>query len=322
MTQPLLEVRDLKTHFVKKSLLGKGTQKIKAVDGVNFSIFEGETFGIVGESGCGKSTTGKSVLRLIESTSGEVLFQGQDILKAPKKQMKKIYRDMQLIFQDPYASLNPRKTVGQLIEEPLKIQSNLPAKEREQKVHEFLDIVGLHPYHANRYPHEFSGGQRQRIGIARALILNPKLVIADEPVSALDVSIQSQVLNLLRRLQREFKLTYLFISHDLNVIKHISDRIGVMYLGKIIESADKNSLYDEPLHPYTQALFSAIPTINSSQKRERIVLEGDVPSPANPPTGCSFYPRCFARMPICKEIEPQMEKVGEGRHVACHLYST
>ncbi|MFS0574311.1 dipeptide ABC transporter ATP-binding protein [Sporosarcina sp. 179-K 3D1 HS] len=322
MKSLLLEVKDLKVHYpIDKGFLKKEQRYVKALDGVNFSIYETETFGLVGESGCGKSTTGKAILRLIEASDGEVIFQGKDISKANRSEMRDVYKEMQLVFQDPYASLNPRKTVGYLIEEPLIINSKMSASDRKKRVHELLEIVGLHSYHASRYPHEFSGGQRQRIGIARALALNPKLIIADEAVSALDVSIQSQVLNLLRKLQREFGLTYLFISHDLSVVKHISDRIGVMYLGKIIEQGTKENLYAKPLHPYTQALLSASPTVNSKNRRERIVLKGDMPSPANPPSGCAFHPRCFAAMSICKSAIPELRKVGDEHYVACHLYN-
>lgn len=319
--QPLLEVKNLKTHFTKKNILGKVVESVKAVDGVTFNIIEGETFGLVGESGCGKSTTGKSILRLIDHTGGEVLFQGEDVFKVSPKEMKKTYQNMQLIFQDPFGSLNPRKTIGSIIAEPLVVQGTKTSKEREQRVNELLELVGLHPTHATRYPHEFSGGQRQRVGIARALALNPKLIIADEPVAALDVSIQSQILNLLRKLQQDLNLTYLFISHDLNVVKHISDRIAVMYLGKIIEQAGKDELYEKPLHPYTQALLSSIPEANIEKKRERIVLKGDVPSPANPPIGCHFHPRCFAKMSICMSESPKLQEIGEGHYVACHLHS-
>lgn len=319
--RPLLEVKNLKTHFVKNNFLGKEVENIKAVDGVSFEVQEGETFGLVGESGCGKSTTGKSILRLIEHTDGEVLFEGENIFNYSQKEMKEAYQNMQLIFQDPFGSLNPRKTIGSIIAEPMIVQGTKTPKEREERVNELLDVVGLHRTHATRYPHEFSGGQRQRVGIARALALNPKLIIADEPVAALDVSIQSQILNLLRKLQQELNLTYLFISHDLNVVKHISDRIGVMYLGKIIEQAGKDQLYERPLHPYTQALLSAIPVTDKEKKLERIVLKGDVPSPANPPNGCHFNPRCFACMPICLKEAPEIQEVSEGHYVACHLYN-
>ncbi|TQR18320.1 ABC transporter ATP-binding protein [Psychrobacillus soli] len=322
MSKPLIEVKDLKIHFPMKNniLFNKEKRFVKAVDGISFVIHENETLGLVGESGCGKSTTGKSLLRLIEPTAGEVIFEGKDITKISTREMRDVYRNMQLIFQDPYASLNPRKTVGKLIEEPLLINSDLSPKDRLDRVYELLDVVGLNAYHANRYPHEFSGGQRQRVGIARALALNPKLIIADEAVSALDVSIQSQILNLLRKLQQSFGLTYLFISHDLSVVKHISDRIAVMYLGEIVELGTKIGLYDKPLHPYTQALLSAAPSIKSTNRRERIVLEGDMPSPVSPPSGCKFHTRCFAKMPECELVRPQMRDMGDGHYVACHLY--
>ncbi|WP_066318910.1 ABC transporter ATP-binding protein [Bacillus sp. FJAT-29814] len=321
MLSPLLEVQDLKVHFpIKSGFFGKNTNYVKAIDGVDFSIYENETFGLVGESGCGKSTTGKTILRLINPTDGKIFFQGKDISKISSKEMRPVYRDIQLIFQDPYASLNPRKTAGNLIEEPMIVNTDLTAEQRKRRVHELLEVVGLNSYHASRYPHEFSGGQRQRIGIARALSLNPKLIIADEAVSALDVSIQSQVLNLLRQLQRDFGLTYLFISHDLSVVKHISDRIGVMYLGRMVEQGSKKSIYENPLHPYTKALFSAAPSINPEKKQERIVLKGDLPNPINPPRGCPFHPRCFVKMAECETTTPELKNVGDGHYVACHHY--
>ena len=316
----LLDVRNLKTHFpIKNGLFSKVTGYVKAVDGVSFELRKGETLGLVGESGCGKTTTGKSILRLNEYAQGEVLFEGVDIMKLSREEMRKKRREMQLIFQDPYSSLNPRLTVGQIIGEPLEIHNIVHGKEQEERIHYLLNVVGLSPYHARRYPHEFSGGQRQRIGIARALALNPKLIVCDEPVSALDVSIQSQILNLLDELQNEFHLTYLFIAHGLAVVKHISDRVGVMYLGKMVELCDSDELYENPMHPYTQALMSAIPMPDPSMKRQRIILEGDVPSPVNPPSGCRFHTRCIKAFEPCSQIEPEFIDYGNGHRVACHL---
>lgn len=317
----LLEVRDLVKHFpiTKGIIFSRQVGAVKAVDGVSFDIREGETLGLVGESGCGKSTTGRLILRLIEPTSGTVKFEGRDVLSLGKEQMRELRRNMQIIFQDPYASLNPRMTVGDIIGEPLMIHGIAKGPERDKRVRELLEIVGLASYHAKRYPHEFSGGQRQRIGIARALAVNPKLIVCDEPVSALDVSIQAQVINLMQDLQEEFGLTYLFIAHDLSVVKHISDRVAVMYLGKIVELADKNELYDNPQHPYTKALLSAIPIPDPTVKRQRILLEGDVPSPINPPSGCSFHTRCPWAMDICKQKIPEFKNYGEDHFVACHL---
>ncbi|MCF6094135.1 dipeptide ABC transporter ATP-binding protein [Microaerobacter geothermalis] len=292
---------------------------IKAVDGVSFSIREGETLGLVGESGCGKSTVGRTILQLYEPSEGEILFNGINITKQKTKQ-KQLKREMQMVFQDPFASLNPRMTIGEMIKEPLKVHHIGGKKEQEEKMYHLLEVVGLKPSYADLYPHEFSGGQRQRIGIARALALQPKLIIADEPVSALDVSIQSQIINLLQDLQKEFKLTYLFISHDLSVVKHISDHVGVMYLGKIVELAPKKNLYQNPAHPYTQALLSAVPVPKPRAKRERIILTGDIPSPANPPSGCSFHPRCPKVHERCKIELPKMFLKDEEHFVACHLY--
>jgi len=316
----LLDVRNLKTHFpIKNGLFSKVTGYVKAVDGVSFTLHKGETLGLVGESGCGKTTTGKSILRLNEYATGEVLFEGVDIMKLPKEEMRKMRRQMQLIFQDPYSSLNPRLSVGQIVGEPLEIHDIAHGSEKEARVKKLLEVVGLSPYHARRYPHEFSGGQRQRIGIARALALNPKLIVCDEPVSALDVSIQSQILNLLDELQNEFDLTYLFIAHGLAVVKHISDRVGVMYLGKMVELCDSDELYKNPLHPYTQALMSAIPMPDPTLTRQRIILEGDVPSPVNPPKGCRFHTRCVKAFEPCYQIEPEWKDMGNGHMVACHL---
>ncbi len=294
---------------------------VKAVDDVSFELYEGETLGIVGESGCGKSTTGRAIMRLHEPTEGTVIFNGVELTKLNSEEMRKARRDIQMVFQDPYASLNPRHTVGKILEEPLIVHGIGNAAERKQKVHEYLEIVGLNAYHAKRYPHQFSGGQRQRIGIARALMTNPKLIIADEPVSALDVSIQAQVLNLMQKLQEDLKLTYIFIAHDLGVVRHISDRVGVMYLGRLVELSESESLYNEPLHPYTQALLSAVPIPDPQFEREQIILKGDIPSPSNPPLGCAFHTRCPLAMERCKQDVPVLREVKIGHSVACHLYS-
>ncbi|MGE5654527.1 MAG: ABC transporter ATP-binding protein [Bacillota bacterium] len=319
-TDNLLEVRNLKTWFpIMGGIFSRVVGHVKAVDGVSFDIKRGETLGLVGESGCGKTTTGKSILRLNKEAQGQVLFEGKDIMALPKEELRKMRSEMQLIFQDPYSSLNPRMSVGEIIAEPMLIHGVTSSQEREQKVRRLLDVVGLSSYHIRRFPHEFSGGQRQRIGIARALALNPKLIVCDEPVSALDVSIQSQILNLLDELQDEFGLTYLFIAHGLAVVKHISDRVGVMYLGKLVELADGEELYARPLHPYTEALLSAIPIPDPTLKRQRILLEGDVPSPVNPPKGCRFHTRCHRCIEKCKEVEPEFRDVGGGHYVACHL---
>jgi oligopeptide transport system ATP-binding protein len=317
----ILEVKELKKYFpVKKGIFRKTVGNVKAVDGVNFNIKKGETLGLVGESGCGKSTTGRTIIRLIESTSGDVWFEGRNVLSLNKREMRSMRKEMQIIFQDPYASLNPRMTVADIVGEPLDIHNLVKnRKERNEKVKEILNNVGLMPEYMNRYPHEFSGGQRQRIGIARALAVNPKLIIADEPVSALDVSIQAQVINLMQELQEEYGLTYLFIAHDLSVVKHISDRVAVMYLGKIVEITGKKELYDNPLHPYTQSLLSAIPIPDPTHKAERIILEGDVPSPVDPPSGCRFHPRCPEAMDICSKVEPEFKDYGNGHFAACHL---
>ncbi|MFM1651853.1 ABC transporter ATP-binding protein [Brevibacillus sp. B_LB10_24] len=319
MTQPLLTVKSLKKHFPGKSGFWGNQGVVRAVDGVDLTVYPGETVSIVGESGCGKSTTGRCILRLLEPTEGEILFQGKDILKLNEEQMRTMRRNMQIVFQDPFASLNPRKTIGQILADPLIVHGIGTAAERKKQVEEMIEIVGLTKQHLDRYPHEFSGGQRQRIGIARALILKPKLVIADEPVSALDVSIQAQILNLMQDLQKEFQLTYLFISHDLSVVRHISDRVAVMYLGKVVEVADKKSLYENPVHPYTRALLSAVPVPDPEHKAERILLEGDLPSPANPPTGCTFHPRCPVCVEMCKREIPALRKKAAGHFVSCHL---
>ncbi len=323
--QPLLDVRNLVMHFplTQGIIFQKKVGAVQAVDGVSLAVNKGETLGLVGESGCGKSTTGRAILQLYKPTSGEVIFNGQDLTKLNGGDMRKMRRHLQMIFQDPYASLNPRMTVGSIVSEPMQIHNLVPKNERNQRVQELLQTVGLNPYFANRYPHEFSGGQRQRIGIARALAANPDFIVCDEPVSALDVSIQAQIVNLLEDLQNEFSLTYLFIAHDLSVVRHISDRIAVMYLGKIVELADRNALYEDPLHPYTKALLSAVPIPDPviERKRERIILTGDVPSPINPPTGCHFHTRCPYVMDVCKKIDPILADQGDRHFVACHLYS-
>ena len=317
----LLEVRNLRKYYpvTKGFIFQRQVGAVKAVDDVSFFIRKGETLGLVGESGCGKTTTGRVILRLQEPTHGEALFEGRDIFKLGKEELRRLRRDMQIIFQDPYSSLNPRMTVGDIIGEPLEIHKLARGKEKVRRVQELLEVVGLSPYHANRYPHEFSGGQRQRIGIARALAVNPKLIIADEPVSALDVSIQAQVLNLLEELQKEFGPTYLFIAHDLSVVKHISDRIAVMYLGRIVELAAADELFSNPQHPYTEALLSAVPIPNPEMRRERIILPGDVPSPINPPAGCRFHTRCLYAQPSCKVDDPAFADIGGGHYVACPI---
>lgn len=316
----LLDVIDLKKWFPTYGGMFSGKKGyVKAVNGVSFKVHEGETLGVVGESGCGKSTMGRSVLRLIEPTSGQVFLEGEDIIKLSPKDMRDKRREMQIIFQDPYASLDPRMTVGDIIAEPIDIQLKLTGKERTDRILEAMKMAGLNTKFINRYPHEFSGGQRQRIGIARAIILRPKLLVCDEPVSALDVSIQAQVINLMKDLQRKLGMAYIFISHDLSVIRHISDRIMVMYLGNIVEIAAKKDLYENPSHPYTIALLSAIPTLDRKNKKEKIILQGDLPSPANPPSGCCFHTRCYMAKDICKTEMPEMKDLGNGHFSACHF---
>jgi peptide/nickel transport system ATP-binding protein/oligopeptide transport system ATP-binding protein len=316
----LLMVDNLKTYFpLRAGVLQRVVAWVKAVDGVSFFIREGETFGLVGESGCGKTTVGRTILRLQPATAGSVFFDGEDVFGKPANSLKSLRRNMQIVFQDPYSSLDPRMPVGDIIAEGLEIHGMGNRHERQEIVLEMLDKVGLNPYHANRYPHEFSGGQRQRIGIARALALRPKFIICDEPVSALDVSIQSQVLNLLRALSDEFGLTYLFIAHNLSVVEHISDRVGVMYLGKLVEVTTRQELYHNPQHPYTQALLSAIPIPKPRHKRERIVLKGELPSPLNPPSGCRFHTRCPLAIERCKHEDPVFEEKSADHWVACHL---
>jgi oligopeptide transport system ATP-binding protein len=321
----LLDVQNLKMYFpiTQGLIVQRHVGDIKAVDGITFSIKHGETLGLVGESGCGKSTTGRAILQLYRPTDGDVFFKGDNLTQMKGEALRRMRRQMQMIFQDPYASLNPRMTVGNIISEPLEVHSIYSSRaERRERVQELLRVVGLNPYFVNRYPHEFSGGQRQRIGVARALAVNPEFIVCDEPISALDVSIQAQIINLLEDLQAEFGLTYLFIAHDLSVVRHISDRIAVMYLGKLAELAERDELYQNPLHPYTQALLSAVPIPDPviEEKRQRIILEGDVPSPANPPKGCNFSTRCPRVMDVCHEVDPEFKDLGGSHWTACHLY--
>ncbi len=321
MGEPLLRVRDLVKHFpIKGGLLGRVVDRVHAVDRVSLDVAAGETLGLVGESGCGKSTTGRCILRLIEPTSGEIWFGGRNVTSIDRHALRRLCRDMQIIFQDPYASLNPRMTVGAIIGEALVIHRLArPGREFEERVVQLLETVGLHADHLRRYPHEFSGGQRQRIGIARALAVSPKLIVCDEPVSALDVSIQAQVINLLEDLQEKYHLTYLFIAHDLSVVEHISDRVAVMYLGRIVEIAPARELYSAPRHPYTEALLSAVPIPDPEVKRQRIVLQGDVPNPIQPPPGCHFHPRCPRAMERCRQEAPRLKEVAPAHLAACHL---
>lgn len=321
---PLVSVRDLQMHFpIYKGLIRRQVGAVKAVDGVSFDVMPGETLGLVGESGCGKSTCGRAVLRLYEITGGEITIDGHEIGQTPQTQLRSLRPTMQMVFQDPQASLNPRMTVEAIIKEPLDEHTDLSEANKRDKVGELMDAVGLNRKFAKRYPHAFSGGQRQRIGIARALALNPKFIVCDEPIAALDVSIQAQVVNLLEDLQEQFGLTYLFISHDLSMVRHIATRVAVMYLGKIVELAPRETIYSTPKHPYTQALLSAVPEPDPAiaQSRQRIILQGDVPSPSNPPQGCNFCTRCPQVLDICSQIEPETREVSPGQYVACHLYN-
>lgn len=317
----LVKVRDLKMHFpiTQGIIIQRKVGAIKAVDGITFDIMRGETLGLVGESGCGKSTTGRAMLQLYRPTAGDVYFEDKNLTELKGEKLRRMRRRMQMIFQDPYASLNPRMTVGDIIGEPMLVHNIAKGKDRRSQVQDLLRVVGLNPYFVNRYPHEFSGGQRQRIGVARALALKPEFIICDEPISALDVSIQAQIINLLEDLQAEFNLTYLFIAHDLSVVRHISDRIAVMYLGKIVELTTRAELYEHPLHPYTQALLSAVPIPDPvvEEQRKRVILEGDVPSPANPPLGCNFNTRCPVVMDVCREQEPEFKEATSGHWAAC-----
>ena len=319
-TTPLLQVRDLKKYFpIRKGLLSRTVGHVKALDGISFDVRPGEVLGLVGESGCGKTTAGRCILQLLQPTSGSVIFEGQELVGLSRAQLRPLRRRMQIVFQDPYSSLNPRLTVGSMLREALTTHGLASGEAANARVSELLTLVGLSPTHAARYPHEFSGGQRQRIGIARALAVEPRLIVADEPVSALDVSIQAQVVNLLRDLQRRLQLTYIFVAHDLSVVKHISDRVAVMYLGTIVELATSDALYKQPRHPYTVSLLSAIPIPDPDRRRNRIVLSGDVPSPANPPSGCRFHTRCYMAQPRCSQEVPVLREIAPGHFSACHF---
>ncbi len=319
----LVRVKGLKMYFpiTQGIIFQRRVGDIRAVDGISFNVRRRETLGLVGESGCGKSTTGRAILQLYRPTAGDVEFDGQSLVKMKGEPLRRMRRRMQMIFQDPYASLNPRMTVGNIIGEPLDVHNIMSSRERRERVQELLQIVGLNPYFVNRYPHEFSGGQRQRIGVARALAVRPEFIVCDEPISALDVSIQAQIINLLEELQEEFGLTYLFIAHDLSVVRHISDRVAVMYLGKLVELTDRATLYESPLHPYTKALLSAVPIPDPvvEDQRRRTILKGEVPSPANPPSGCNFHTRCPSKLPVCDQVDPEWQDVGGEHWVACHL---
>ncbi len=316
----ILEVEGLKKYFaIKTGVFSRISGYVKAVDGINLRIFPGETYGLVGESGCGKSTAGMTILKMLQPTGGSVMFKGKDVLAMGKEELRNLRKEMQIIFQDPYSSLNPRMTIGEAIGEALEVHGIAKGKLRRERVESILKECGLDTYHYRRYPHEFSGGQRQRVGIARALVLEPNFIVADEPISALDVSIQSQIINLLENLQEKFGLTFLFISHDLSVVKHIANRVGVMYLGRIVEDAPKKEFYSSPLHPYSQALLSAVPSMNPEVQKKRIILRGDVPSPSNPPSGCPFHTRCHKAVAICPKKVPAFKKVGPDHYASCHL---
>jgi len=320
MTEPIVKLENVKKYFpIRGGVFSRVVGNIKAVDDISFSIQKGETLGLVGESGCGKSTLGRTILKLLDPTAGKVFYKDFDIFATQKEELRNLRREMQIIFQDPYSSLNPRLNVGEIVGECLEIHGIAYGREKQEKVESMLEVCGLAPHHRRRYPHEFSGGQRQRIGIARALTLNPDFIVADEPISSLDVSIQAQIVNLMEELQEKFGLTYLFISHDLSMVRHISDHVAVMYLGKIVEISGKKELYQNPLHPYTQALLSAVPVMDPDHKSKRIILRGDVPSPANPPQGCNFNPRCIYAEEHCRVEEPELRDVGSGHQVSCHL---